>query len=46
MMIAAISPIRQRLPRLWNAALERFDGRIDVLVNNAGSSKAQPIDVD
>ena len=29
---------------LWNAALERLDGRIDVLVNNAGIFKANPID--
>jgi 3-oxoacyl-[acyl-carrier protein] reductase len=30
--------------RLWNEALERLDGRIDVLVNNAGLFEASPID--
>jgi len=30
--------------RLWNAALERMDGRIDVLINNAGVFEANPID--
>ena len=29
---------------LWNAALERLDGRIDVLVNNAGIFEANPIE--
>ena len=29
---------------LWNEALERLDGRIDVLVNNAGIFEAAPID--
>src|SRR3569623_3455984 len=29
---------------LWNAALRRFGGRIDVLVNNAGIFAAAPID--
>ena len=29
---------------LWNEALERLDGRIDVLVNNAGVFEAAPID--
>ncbi|MEA3012254.1 MAG: 3-oxoacyl-[acyl-carrier protein] reductase [Sphingomonadales bacterium] len=28
---------------LWNEALERLDGRIDVLVNNAGMFEANPI---
>jgi 3-oxoacyl-[acyl-carrier protein] reductase len=28
---------------LWNEALERLDGRIDVLVNNAGMFEAAPI---
>jgi NAD(P)-dependent dehydrogenase (short-subunit alcohol dehydrogenase family) len=30
--------------RLWQAALERLDGRIDVLVNNAGIFEANPVD--
>jgi len=29
---------------LWNEALERLDGRIDVLVNNAGIFEAAPLD--
>lgn len=29
--------------RLWDAALERFGGRIDVLVNNAGVFEAAPL---
>lgn len=31
--------------RLWDAALERLGGRIDVLVNNAGVFEASPIDM-
>jgi NAD(P)-dependent dehydrogenase (short-subunit alcohol dehydrogenase family) len=31
---------------LWDEALERLDGRIDVLVNNAGIFEAAPIDSD
>ena len=30
--------------RLWNDALDRLDGRIDALVNNAGVFEASPID--
>jgi 3-oxoacyl-[acyl-carrier protein] reductase len=30
---------------LWQAALERLDGRIDVLINNAGIFEAAPIDL-
>ena len=30
---------------LWAAALERLDGRIDVLVNNAGIFEAAPLDL-
>jgi 3-oxoacyl-[acyl-carrier protein] reductase len=32
--------------RLWREALERLDGRIDVLVNNAGIFEAAPIEID
>jgi 3-oxoacyl-[acyl-carrier protein] reductase len=32
--------------RLWNSALERLGGRVDVLINNAGVFEANPIDGD
>ncbi len=32
--------------RLWQSALDRLDGRIDVLVNNAGVFEAAPVDLD
>ena len=31
---------------LWEAALEALDGRIDVLINNAGIFEAAPVDLD
>ncbi|HEY0623356.1 SDR family oxidoreductase [Sphingomonas sp.] len=31
---------------LWDAALDALDGRIDVLVNNAGIFEAAPVDLD
>jgi 3-oxoacyl-[acyl-carrier protein] reductase len=32
--------------RLWDSALERLGGRIDVLVNNAGVFQAAPVDLE
>jgi 3-oxoacyl-[acyl-carrier protein] reductase len=32
--------------KLWNSALERLNGRIDVLINNAGVFEAAPVDLD
>jgi 3-oxoacyl-[acyl-carrier protein] reductase len=36
----------QAADRLWDAALARLDGRIDVLINNAGVFEAVPMDLD
>ncbi len=33
-------------PQLWDQALERLDGRIDVLINNAGLFEPNPITAD
>ena len=30
---------------LWNSAMDRLDGRIDILINNAGIFEAAPIDL-
>lgn len=32
--------------QLWDAALDALDGRIDVLINNAGVFEAAPVDLD
>jgi NAD(P)-dependent dehydrogenase (short-subunit alcohol dehydrogenase family) len=32
--------------QLWDAALDALDGRIDVLINNAGVFEAAPVDID
>jgi NAD(P)-dependent dehydrogenase (short-subunit alcohol dehydrogenase family) len=32
--------------RIWNSALERLGGRIEVLINNAGVFEAAPVDLD
>jgi 3-oxoacyl-[acyl-carrier protein] reductase len=32
--------------KLWNSTLERLNGRIDVLINNAGVFEAAPVDLD
>lgn len=32
--------------RVWDSAMDRLDGRIDILINNAGVFEANPIDAD
>jgi 3-oxoacyl-[acyl-carrier protein] reductase len=32
--------------RIWNRALDQLDGKVDVLINNAGVFEANPIDAD
>lgn len=32
--------------KLWHAALEKLDGRVDILINNAGIFEANPLDTD
>jgi 3-oxoacyl-[acyl-carrier protein] reductase len=43
---SADGDLRQRTTptRLWNDALDKFDGRIDALINNAGVFEANPLD--
>ncbi|PZU08810.1 SDR family NAD(P)-dependent oxidoreductase [Sphingomonas sp.] len=43
--IAADLSVPGSAASLWDAALERLDGRIDILVNNAGIFEATPIDL-
>ncbi|MEH3035927.1 MAG: SDR family NAD(P)-dependent oxidoreductase [Sphingomonas adhaesiva] len=45
-MLAADFADPDAVDRLWRDALDRLDGRIDVLVNNAGVFEANPIDGD
>ena len=45
-MLAADFADADAVDALWRDALDRLDGRIDVLVNNAGVFEANPIDAD
>ncbi|NWP10251.1 SDR family NAD(P)-dependent oxidoreductase, partial [Escherichia coli] len=36
-----------KAPRsLWNKALDALDGRIDILINNAGVFESNPLDIE
>ncbi|RJF90420.1 SDR family NAD(P)-dependent oxidoreductase [Sphingomonas cavernae] len=43
-LIACDLAVPDTAPSLWQAALDRLDGRIDVLINNAGIFEAAPIE--
>jgi 3-oxoacyl-[acyl-carrier protein] reductase len=45
-LIAADLATQSGATQLWQAALEKLDGRIDVLINNAGIFEANPIECD
>ena len=45
-LIASDFTLDGAAPQLWEQALERLDGRIDVLVNNAGLFQPNPITAD
>ncbi|WP_174292009.1 SDR family NAD(P)-dependent oxidoreductase [Sphingomonas bacterium] len=44
--IAADFAVPAAAPALWRAALDRADGAVDVLVNNAGVFEVNPLDCD
>lgn len=45
-VVACDLAVADMAPELWSEALERLDGRIDVLVNNAGVFENSPLDAD
>ncbi|WP_373490552.1 SDR family NAD(P)-dependent oxidoreductase [Parasphingorhabdus sp.] len=45
-LIASDFTLEGAAPRLWQQALDRLDGRIDVLINNAGLFEPNPIGAD